>query len=84
MDMDHLLPAFCDEMAKIAVSVKGSSFRQTRKGRRPIRAETLLKKETAFKLPGPAAIKAREKDPYEGGDAEECESEAGSGLGSEE
>lgn len=81
MGMDHLLPGFYDELTKIAVSVKDSSFRQTRKGRRPIRVETLLKKETAFKLPNTAAIKAHEKDPYATeGDAKDYEAEAGSGF----
>lgn len=86
MGMDHLLPSFADEMIKIAVSVKGSPFRQTRIGRRPIRAETLLKKETAFKLPDTAPIKAHESEPHEGSDAKDYESEAGSGFqeGSEE
>lgn len=84
MGMDQLLPTFYDELAKIAVSVKGSSFRQTRKGRRPIRAATLLKKETAFKLQDTAA-KVRESNPYEGGDSKDYESEAGGGFqGSEE
>ena len=84
MGMDHLLPAFYDELTKIAVGVRGSSFRQTRKGRRPIRASTLLKKETAFKLQDTVA-KAHEKNPYEGGDSKDYESEAGSGFqGSEE
>lgn len=79
--MDHLLPGFYDEMAKIAVSVKGSPFRQTRKGRRPIRVDTLLKKETAFKLPDTAAVKANEKDPHATeGDAKDYEAEAGSGF----
>lgn len=78
MGMDHLLPSFCHEMAKIAISVKGSPFRQTRKGRRPIRAETLLKKETSF---NPAAIKAHEKDPHATeGDAKDYEAEPGSGF----
>jgi|WetSurSiteA1Bulk_404760.scaffolds.fasta_scaffold37384_2 hypothetical protein len=46
--MDRLLPGFMDEMEKIAISLRLSSFKQTRKGRRPIRVHNLMKKETAF------------------------------------
>lgn len=56
MGMDRLLPAFMDELEKIAVSLRLSSFRQARKGRRPIRVSTLLKKETAF-LPHRSPLK---------------------------
>ena len=37
-----LLNAFTDELQKIAVSTGNSDFMQTRKGRRPIRVQTLL------------------------------------------
>jgi hypothetical protein len=49
--MDRSLSGFFDELEKIAVSVRMSSFMQTRSGRRPIRAHTLLKRENAFKTP---------------------------------
>ena len=66
--MDRLLPAFVDELEKIAVSVRLSSFRKTRKGRRPLRISTLMKKETAF-LPHRSPLKTTEikdaKDPEE-------------------
>ena len=74
MAMDHLLPAFVDEMEKIAVSVRDSSFRQTRKGRRPIRVDTLLKKETAFKT------ETSENPEQTKDDAASYEAEAGSGM----
>lgn len=51
MSMDQFLPSFIDELEKIAISKRDASFMQTRSGRRPIRAHTLLEKETAFKRP---------------------------------
>jgi hypothetical protein len=51
MSMDQILPAFFEELEKIGVSKRDSSFMQSRKGRRPIRAGKLLEKETAFKRP---------------------------------
>lgn len=59
MDMDRIFTAFFDEMEKIAVSAHLSSFKQSRKGRRPIRVHTLLKKETAF-LPHRSPLQRRE------------------------
>lgn len=81
MAMDQRLPAFLDEMEKIAVSVRDSSFRQTRRGRRPIRVETLLKKETAFKTrseePPPDSKSENEQT---GDTSASYEAEAGAGL----
>lgn len=96
MGMDRLLPAFMDELEKIAVSLRLSSFRQARKGRRPIRVSTLLKKETAF-LPHRSPLRknkeikhgpdpdARASEAREGGPAgvtkrQEAEVESGTGL----
>ena len=54
--MDRWLPSFMDELEKIAVSKDLSAFRQSRKGRRPLRVSTLMKKETAF-LPHKSPLK---------------------------
>lgn len=59
MGMDRLLPGFFDEIEKIAVSQGLSSFKQSRKGRRPIRVHNMLKKETAF-LPHRSPLKRTE------------------------
>ncbi len=48
MGMDQQLPSFFEELEKLGVSKRESSFMQARKNRRPIRVHTLLKKETAF------------------------------------
>jgi hypothetical protein len=71
--MDQWLPSFADELEKIAICVTHSSFMQARKGRRPIRAHNLLKKETAFK---------EDKDVQDASheEAKDHEAEAGSGL----
>lgn len=75
MSMDQSLPALYDELEKIAISVRDSSFRQTRRGRRPIRVHNMLRKETAFKA------KAEAPPPEQTGDnAASYEAEAGSGL----
>ncbi len=78
MSMDRRLPAFYDELEKIAISVRDSSFMQTRTGRRPIRVHNLLKKETAHKV-----SKMPEDRPdvgVSGNNAASYESEAGAGL----
>jgi hypothetical protein len=73
--MDQL-SAFFDEMEKIGISVRDSSFRQTRKGRRPIRVQKLLEKETAFKPRDGAG-----KDDEGSGDrAQDYEAESGPGM----
>lgn len=51
MGMDQILPAFFEELEKLAVSKRESPFMQARRNRRPIRAHTLLKKEMAFGAP---------------------------------
>jgi len=51
MPMDRQLTAFFDELEKIAVSTRMSSFTQARSGRRPIRAHNLLNRPNAFKTP---------------------------------
>ena len=43
--MDQWLPAFSTELEKIAVTTGLSSFRQTRRGRRPMRVHNALRKE---------------------------------------
>jgi len=50
MPMDRI-SGFFDELEKIAISTRMSSFMQSRSGRRPIRAETLLAKRHPFKTP---------------------------------
>lgn len=45
MRMDRFLPSFADEMQKIAVTAALSKFTQKRKGRRPVRVQTVLDKE---------------------------------------
>ena len=63
MGMDRLVPGFMDELEKIAVSMRLSSFRQARKGRRPIRVATMLKKETAF-LPHRSPLRKNKEIPH--------------------
>lgn len=63
MGMDRLVPAFMDELEKIAVSLRLSSFLQAQKGRRPIWASTLLKKETSF-LPHRSPLKKNKEIKY--------------------
>lgn len=72
MFMDRLLPAFADEMRKIAVSKKNSPFPQTRTGRRPIRAHNIAKKEMALYGAGDEEGSREE--------AKETEAEAGQGM----
>ena len=70
MVMDHRLTGLFNELEKIAVSHGLSTFPQARKGRRSIRADTLLKRDVI-----------REKDEDE--HAEEVgdhEAEAGQGM----
>jgi len=77
MVMDHLLAGFFDEMEKIGVSTRVSAFMQSRSGRRPIRAETLLKKQYAFRTP------PDEKTPVTEGElenAKDYEQERGPGM----
>ena len=50
MVMDRI-SGFFDEFEKIAVSTRMSSFMQSRSGRRPLRASTLLAKPHPFKTP---------------------------------
>ena len=48
-DMDLWLPAFVDELEKIAVSKKHSTYgAQARRGRRPIRVAKMLEKDNEF------------------------------------
>lgn len=47
MGMDQMLPSFFEELEKLGVSKRDSSFMQSRRGRRPIRAHKLLEKENA-------------------------------------
>jgi len=73
MGMDQLLLSFLDEFSKIAVSTRSAGYMQARIGRRPIRAEKLLKKETAFK--------ARKEEKEDGiNEPDESEREGGLGL----
>lgn len=54
--------ACCDELQKIAASKARMRVAQTRSGRRPIRADTLLRKEkegTLFKKAGERGLKKR-------------------------
>jgi len=51
MGMRDQLTSFFDEMEKIAVSTRLSSFMQSRTGRRPIRAHNLLNKSQSFRTP---------------------------------
>ena len=46
MTMRPSIPGLLDELIKIGVSTRASHFVQTRKNRRPIRASTLLNKES--------------------------------------
>jgi hypothetical protein len=71
MGMDQLLPSFLDEFSKIAASSRVAGYLQARKGRRPIRAETLLKKDTT----------GAQKEEKEDGINEPDESEREGGLG---
>jgi hypothetical protein len=71
------LVSFFDELEKIAVSTRVSSFTQTRVGRRPIRAHNLLKKDRTFKVEPelkPAVLDG------EIANARDYESERGSGM----
>lgn len=72
MGMDQLLPSFLDEFSKIAASTRAAGYMQARKGRRPIRASTLLKKETSFE---------DKKEEKEDGVSEPEEKEVEGGLG---
>lgn len=45
MSMDHLVPSLLDELEKIGVSYGHSPFPQLRKGKRPLRVDTLLSKD---------------------------------------
>lgn len=47
MRMESWLVSFADEMDKIAVSTQHSPFLQLRRGRRPLRVSTLLRKDEA-------------------------------------
>lgn len=62
MSMDQIITAFFDEFEKIAVSKKDSPFMQSRAGRRPIRAENLLRREseTSQSLHAPPSVVAEE------------------------
>ena len=60
--MDHTFRAFFDEMNKIAVCNANAGFMKSRKGRRPIRAHNLLKKETAFKVDQTVGTAEQAKD----------------------
>jgi hypothetical protein len=62
MGMTDRLTAFFDEMEKIAVSTRLSSFMQTRAGRRPIRVHNVLSKERAFRTPPEEKTLATEAD----------------------
>lgn len=72
MNMDQILPAFFEELEKLAVSKRESPFMQARRNRRPIRAHTLLKKEMAFGAPASAA--------GDSGESEGNEYEHGGGM----
>lgn len=76
MSMDRLIPYFFDELEKIAVCVSHSSFMQSRKGRRPIRAHNVLTKETAFK----AAREAEDENTADADDSKSHEIEYGMGM----
>jgi hypothetical protein len=73
MVMDHLMPSFLDEISKIAASSQSAGYLQSRTGRRPIRAEKLLKKETG--------LQARKEEKDDGlNEPEDMERETGLGL----
>lgn len=77
MTMDRLLIGFFDEMEKIGVSTRVSSFMQSRSGRRPIRAAKLLQRQYAFRTP------PEEKTPVTEGElenAKDYEQERGPGM----
>ena len=64
MSMDQIFSAFFDELEKIAVSKKNAPFMQSRAGRRPIRAEKLLRREskTSQSSHVPPSVVAEESD----------------------
>jgi len=62
MTMDQKLQSFFEELEKLGVSKRDSSFMQSRKGRRPIRVGRVLEKETAFKRPPKEAEEESDKD----------------------
>ena len=71
------LYGFFDELEKIGVSTRLSSFTQSRRGKRPLRVQTLLNKPFPFKTP------QDEKTPVTDGEVEnkkDYESETGPGL----
>jgi len=74
--MDRRIAAFEDELEKIAVSIRMSHFIQTRKGRRPIRVGTLLKKESTYEHPEDETRKDDDRQP----EPHEVEVEGGRGL----
>jgi hypothetical protein len=51
MGMDRRVTAFYDELEKIALSLGLSHFTQQRRGRRPMRVSTMLKKESPYVHP---------------------------------
>ena len=71
--MDHRIAAFSDELCKIAVTSGYSHFRQSRRGRRPVRVQTVLDRER----------RERDKTTEEGVSEEARETESGSGFSEE-
>ena len=71
MQFDHCVPAFLDELEKIAQTYGLGSFQQTRAGRRPIRVHNVLRKDMPTQ-DKPDVSEERYKQPdkaveYEGG-----------------
>ena len=75
MDFELMMPAFKDELTKIAVSVGLSHFPQTRSGRRPIRVHNMLRKDKPLEHDKPDDAEERYKAPERG-----VEYEGGSGM----
>lgn len=77
MKFAQFVPAFADELEKIAQTYGLGVFQQTRSGRRPIRVHNVLRKETSTSVAPdqPDQTEERYKQPEKG-----TEYESGSGM----
>lgn len=75
MRFSQLVPAFADELEKIAQTYGLGSFQQVRTGRRPIRVHNMLKKEAPVAADPPDQTEERYKQLERG-----TEYESGAGM----
>jgi len=78
MIMDRTYNAFHDELEKIAVSVGLSHFPQSRRGKRSVRATTLLKNEPKYVHPEDESL--RDRGPEKQPEPSQVEVESGRGF----